>query len=163
MALNASVVTRHGIGSIRLPSSRIESVITFLSRIFIKIRSYRVHGVVELVETIRKRFLTTFRGASSRLDPCINLQWAWITQNPADLADLDFRQNRPAVTIDDYRRPMYPRGPRVSAVVHSQIGRGTTPCAITKSGRDSNFFLQPDDDRRFRDFAGQDTILNGMR
>ena len=51
------------------------------------------------VETLRKRFLTDFRGASSRLDPYIILQWVWIGQNPADLADLDFRQNRCPPTL----------------------------------------------------------------
>ena len=54
---------------------------------------------VEPVETLRKRFLAAFRSAGSRLDPCSILQWAWIGQNLADLADLDFRQNRPAGTL----------------------------------------------------------------
>ena len=122
----------------------------------------------KVVEPFRKRFLTVFRSASSRLHPCINLQWAWIGQNPPDLADLDFKQNRPASTIDGHRRPMQPTSTRVSAVVHSQIGRGTTPCAITKSGSECSHPVQLDesDGRRFRDFAvrtdGQDTVINGM-
>ena len=64
-------------------------------------------------------------------------------------------------TTDDHRRPMQPRGPRVSAVVHSQIGRGTTPCAITMSGAAYNHLIQVDDDRRFRDFVGRTDVRTG--
>ena len=48
-------------------------------------------------------------------------------QNPPHL---DIRQKRPADTTHDHQRSTCSTGTRSSAVVHSQIGRGTTPCAI---------------------------------
>ena len=90
-------------------------------------RCYRALGNILAGLELLQTFPNVVRECQQSFRTVQNTPMGVDRQNPPHL---DFRQNRPAGTTHDHQRSTCSTGTRNSAVVHSQTGRGTTPCAI---------------------------------
>ena len=137
-----------------MPSAWIESVITFLEANFHCFSRIQGAENIETCPEPLQTFPNVIPGCQQSFRTVRNTPMGVDRQNPPHL---DFRQNRPAGTTHDHQRSTCSIGTRNSAVVHSQIGRGTTLCANLESMAVSTRSIQSTGDRRFRDFAGRRT------